>query len=260
MEELELIHELQRFTTRFDDRITQATQTLERSTNQRVRDEALRKNLLYVASAVEIATGAFAEINVLDMITFVHLSRTVLENHWIPTLYGDAGAELSEAFTKSEAELSAIADRALTSSRREHLTNLADAWLADNPTQVRVEGIRLADFASDAATAAGDRMLQARGLLSSVRTATEAANQALLLTERAMFLLHRMPSVWRLQARLAAREVLGDSINQVASGPDAPVGKAVQRARELAKTAAIGAGVLGAVGVFFLWRLVRGSR
>jgi hypothetical protein len=244
MDDLELIDELQRFTTRFDDRVSQATEVLERAPERRVRDEALRKNLMYVSSALEIATGASAEINLLDMIVFVRLSRTVLDQHWIPTLFGDAGHELSEAFAISEAELSTIADRALSATQREHLAHLIDTWLADHPAQFRVEGIRLADFASYAASAAADRMLEARGLLSGVKTATEAANQAMLLTERAMFLLHHMPSVWRMQARLSAREILGDSAHG---------------ARHFAKVGAAVAAVLAAAGMVFTWWLVRSS-
>ena len=259
MDEPELIQELQRFTTRFTDRITQATEVLERSSKVRVRDEGLRNTLGYVSSAIEIATGPFAEINLLDMIVFIHLCRTVVDKHWIPTLYGDDGLELSDVFAKSEAELSSITERALDASRGAHVAALVDAWLADNPTQVRVEGIRLADFASGAARAAADRMLEARGILSSVKTATEAANQAMRLVDRGMFLLHRMPSVWRLEARLSAREILGDSIAQVAKGPDAPIAKIAQRTRQLAKAGAIYALMFGTVGMF-IRQMVRRRR
>ena len=251
MDEHELIQELQRFTTRFTDRIAQAAEGLERSPRPQVRDEALRKTLGYVSSAIEIATGAHAEIGLLDMLVFVHMCRTVLDKHWIPTLYGEEGRELSDAFARSEAEISSIADRALGASRSENVASLVDTWLADNPAQVRVEGIRLADFASGAARAAADRMLEARGLLSSARTATEAANEAMLLVERALFLLHRMPSVWRFQARLAAREIVGDSIVQVTRGPEAPLVKLGQ----LARAGAVAAALLG-VGTVVIRRLL----
>jgi hypothetical protein len=256
MDELEVTQELQRFTTRFTERVAQATEVLERSPSQRVRDEALRKTLGYISSAIEIATGPYAEIDVLDMVVFVHLCRTVLDKHWIPTLYGDDGLELSDTFARSEAEISDIADRALGAARREDVSSMVDAWLADNPTQVRVEGIRLADFASGAARAASDRMLEARGILSSVKTATQAANEAMRLVERALFLLHRMPSVWRLQARLAAREILGDSIAQVSDGPDAPLVKLGHRAGQIAKTGAIATALVGIAGVL-MWRSAR---
>jgi hypothetical protein len=249
MEESELTQELQRFTTRFTDRIAQAAEVLERSHDQRVRDEALRKTVAYISSAIEIATGAHPEIDLLDMIVFVHLCRTVLDKHWIPTLYADEGLELADAFAKAEAEISEIADRALGPARREHVARLIDGWLDENPTQVRVEGMRLADFASGAARAASDRTLEARGILSSVKTATQAANEAMRIVERALFLLHRMPSVWRLQARLAAREILGDSIARVADGPEAPLAKITRRARNAVKSGAVAAAVLGLGGI-----------
>jgi len=256
VDEHELTQELQRFTTRFTDRIAQATEVLERSPNQRVRDEALRNTLGYMSSALEIATGPDPEIALLDMAVFIRLCRTVLDKHWIPTLYGDGGLELADAFAKSDAEILGIADRALGADKTEHLRNIVGAWLTDNPTQVRVEGIRLADFASGAARAAADRTIEARGLLSSVKTATQAANQAMVLVERGLFLLHRMPSVWRFQARLAAREVLGDSIAQVAKGPEAPLAKISDHARGLAKSGALYAALLGVGGVIIL-RMVR---
>ena len=56
MDEHELTQELQRFTTRFTDRVAQAVEVLEHSPSQQVRDEALRKTLGYISSAIEIAS------------------------------------------------------------------------------------------------------------------------------------------------------------------------------------------------------------
>src|SRR5690349_4228558 len=98
--ELELQQELQRFATAFIERITQATEALQRSSRAEVREEAMQKNLLYASSAIEIVTGASSAVNLLDMFMFLHLSRRVLETHWIPKLYGAQGAELDAAFTK----------------------------------------------------------------------------------------------------------------------------------------------------------------
>lgn len=146
---------------------------------------------------------------------FVHLSRTVLEKHWIPDLYGQEGAGLAEVFAKTEGELSEITARALSPQQREELAAMVDAWLAENPAQVRVEGVRLADFAAAAGSAAAGRAGRAKGLLSSVKEAARTANQAMMLSERALFLVHRLPFLWRLQLRLGAREVLADAITQL---------------------------------------------
>ena len=250
--ELELQQELQRFTARFLDRISQATSTLkEEAEHPNVFDEALRKSLLYASSASEIATGPAAAVNLLDMFVFIRLCRGALDDYWIPTLYGDQGGELSDVFAKADTEITDIAERALGPSQRAQLANLVTAWQADNPGMTRVEGVRLADFSAVAGTAAADRALQARSLLSGVKVATQAANQAMLMAERAMFLVHRLPFLWRLQVRLGAREILGDSIARVTKGP-----AAVTMAR-VAKRSVAAAAVLGITGAVFAVRARR---
>jgi hypothetical protein len=257
----ELQQTLERFTTQFIDRITQATDALQRSPSASVRDEALRKNLLYASSALEIASGPAPEVGLLDMMVFIHLSRSALETHWIPKLYGELGSELAEVFARSEEELAQVATEVLTAEQRRQLTQLVDTWLAENPDQVRVEGIRLSDFAATAGTAAAERAPQTRGLLSSVKTATQAANQALVLSERAFFLVHRLPFIWRLQVRVGARQLLGDILTRLSEGPDALLVQWTRQARRLARGAVLTLGAVGATA-FVFWsfrRLVRRS-
>jgi hypothetical protein len=232
--ELELQQEMQRFATQFTDRITQATEVLEESSHRaEVRHEALRKNLRYIAAALEIATGPTAEINLVDMIVFVRLSRAVLERHWIPELYGDDGDDLTRIFARSDDELAAVAEKTLSLPQRQELATLVERWLADNPNQFRVEGIRFSDF-SAAAGAAG--AMEVQGFLSHVKTATRAASQALLLSERVLFLVNRMPSLWRLQARLGAREMLSDAVADLSQGPEAPIPRLTGQARHFMRT------------------------
>jgi len=253
--EIELQEELQRFVSQFTDRITQAIETIERSPGASVaaRDEALRKNLLYVASAMEIVSGPTAEINLVDMIVFVRLCRSALERHFIPELYGDEGGELAQVFARSEEELDRVALRVLTHAQREQVAAVIDAWLAENPEQHRVEGIRFADFATAAAGAAAEKAVQAKGLFSSVKSATRAANQALILTERALFLVNRMPFLWRLQARVGAREMLGDAVAQLSDGPDAPVQRITRKAQHLMRRGVLYVAALGGTAMVAWW-------
>jgi hypothetical protein len=51
------------------------------------------------------------------------------------------------------------AEQALTSAQRTQLAGVVDAWLAENPDQARAEGIRLVDFATDAGSAAAERVI-----------------------------------------------------------------------------------------------------
>lgn len=216
MDSFELQEELERFTTRFCDRVTHAAAVLELSEREEARDAGLRQALRYVSSAMEIATGLAPQVNLLDMITFVHLSRSMADRYWLPEVYGSDGVELSQALADAERELTDLAIRELGEGAYDQVVALADGWLAANPGSTRVEGVRLADFSAEAGAAASARASQARGLLASVKTATRTANQAMVLSERGLFLFHRLPFLWRLQARLAAREMLRDALEIIA--------------------------------------------
>jgi hypothetical protein len=250
--DVELQQEIERFTTQFTDRVTQAMDTLAQSDRPDVRQEALRKNLLYQSSAVEIATGQFPVVNLLDMIVFVRLCRAVLERHWIPTLYGEAGRPVLDAFTWADEDLDRTAARTLEPAQREQLAELVSSWLNDNPDQTRVEGIRLSDFASAAGSQAG-RAKQAGGLLAGVRSATQTANQALLLSERALFLVQRLPFLWRMHARLAGQEMIGDALFLITEGPQAPVPRLKDGAQQLARKLTLGAGLFTGVSMLARW-------
>jgi hypothetical protein len=222
VEELELQQELQRFASEFAARILQATEALQRCSQASVRNEALKKTLVYISSAIEVATGPSPSVGLLDMVVLIRLSRTVLDKHWIPTLYRSEGAELSEAFARCDEELTALACRTLKDTQQAQLDSVIDSWLADNPAQVRVEGIRLGDFSAVAGGAAAERARRASGLLASVKTAAQTANQALLLAERGFYLVHRLPFLWRLQARVGTREILDDVIGRLTRGRETP--------------------------------------
>lgn len=196
---------LQRFTTHFVDRISQAAEELGETLRGPGRQEVLRSTLRYLSAATEIATGAVSEANLLDMVVFLRLSRRALELHWIPRVYGAAGRRFLEAFERSEAELSGLVQGVLSPAQRAQLEAILRAWIEDHPYQVRVEGIRLSDFTETASS-----RVQLSGLMSGLTAAPKITNQALLLAERGIFLVHRLPALWRLQARLGAHEILSD--------------------------------------------------
>jgi hypothetical protein len=191
-------------------------------------------------------------VNLLDMVVLIHLSRSVLERHWVPELYQEEARELVEVFARSEAELAELSARVLSPEQRAQLAHIIDGWLAENPAQVRVEGIRLTDFA-EAVGGAAARATEAKGLLSSVTSATRAANQMLLLSERALFLLQRLPFLWRLQARIGAREMLGDTVAQLSLGSEAPLRRMARELGHLARRSARYLGILAGGALVFRW-------
>jgi hypothetical protein len=208
----ELQQDVQRAATAFMDRASQAADPLEKG-NRPVNEEALlRRILLYNASVLEIATGPFPEVNALDMLVFAALARGALERHWIPTRFGEEGAPLIEACDCLEHESWETAAKFLDRRQRVDLRELITAWQDEHPDQYRVEGVRFQEFSEHAGQIESERTKKARGLLGHVKSATMAADQALVISERAFFVAHRMPFLLRAQARLGVQETLSDSL------------------------------------------------
>jgi len=213
----ELQQDIQRFSTKFTARVLDSLAPLQSSPHPEVREAAMRQLLLYSASALDIATEPQPELGLLDMIVFVALSRRIADTHWAPKVFGEKGNEFSQAMAQSEAEVWQLGDKILDKERREDLATLIRDWQERNPGQQRVEGIRFHTFSRVAGKLAEEQEKRASGLLSSLKTATAAADQAVLLAERALFLAHRVPFLLRLQARVGMHEIVGDTVAQLKS-------------------------------------------
>ena len=208
----ELQEDLQRFTGQFLDRGTQAmSEIVGDSPADTVSNTAMRMGLAYSSSALDIATEPLPEVGVLDMVVFLRLNRATLAEYWVPKVLGERGRPLLRTFEESEAAFWPIADRILNADQKAKVIARIDAWRREHPDQVRVEAVRFTDFAVQAGAVAAARAKEDRGILASVKAATQEADQAILLAERGFFLANRMPFLLRLQARLGAREILGDT-------------------------------------------------
>lgn len=212
MNQAELQQALERITTQFQSRIGQISMGVHEHAGVEQQDLVLRQSLLYQSSSLDIATGPEPEINLLDMVVFAELCAGTLESYWTSERLGDASQAFSDAFESLERDVRPLVSRVLSPEQRALLERLIDAWQAQNPDQHVVEGIRFVSFGRVAGEAADERGRAARGLLSSVKSATRAADRALLLAERAIFLSQRVPFLLRAHARLGAREVTGDTL------------------------------------------------
>jgi hypothetical protein len=205
----ELQQDLQRFVGTLCERIEQAAdEGLAHAAHPTRSAAVLNRALTYEAAALEIATGQVPEVNLLDMIVFLTLSRDAFEAHWWPQIFGPAGPSMLQALDGSLQELWSVADKVFAPAQEEQLRDLIGAWKRENPAQVHVENVRLAHFSKlhgDAAASA-----RQRGLLAGVKTATKTADDALWMGERALFLAQRLPFTMRLQVRVGLLELLGD--------------------------------------------------
>lgn len=218
--EIELQEELQRFTTQFLERMSQATIQIYDSNDPRVRSLAAHQSLRYASSALDIATGPRPELNLLDMMTFIRLSRGTVKDYWIPKFYGAKGKDLLTAFDDAERDISVIANGRMTTEQMATVDRLLQNWRNENPDLILVEGVRLTDFAHHAGKLESERSEEIGGLISGIKGAVSTADQAFLLANRAIFLGQRMPSLLRLQTRIGAQEILSDTMKQLSTTGD----------------------------------------
>jgi hypothetical protein len=215
----ELQEDVQRFAVQLIERTGRAAVEIMGSAGpDKTSTEALRRAVIYESAALDIATELVPEIALLDLLVFVHLNRRVLSEYWIPNVLGERGRPFLAAFEQAEGQLVPIASKLLDAGQREALIRHVDEWRSNNPELILVEFVRLNDFSARAGGgAAVARPEEVRGLLASVRSATKSADQAVLLAERALFLASKLPFVLRHQARLGAREVIGDTMDLLGS-------------------------------------------
>ena len=254
MTESELQGVLLRFESQFGAGVENANRVLESSPNLGLRYVAGRNRLVYATNSLEIVTGASPEANLLDMITFVELSRDALEKYWIPKVFHAQGKALADTFRESSDHLWKIAAKVLTSQQSQALKKYISKWRSLHPDQVNVESVRLAVFANDASLSAEEQS-DVGGLFASVQQASESADAARLFAARALYYAERAPTLLRLQGKLLAREIMyeiGTSLTQ-AKGPalrqlGGIAGEVEQRGNQfLLKLAGVGAALI----VFF---------
>jgi hypothetical protein len=205
--EAELQDDLLRFESQFNAKVQDADRALESSSDATIRYRAALNRLIYGTNSLGIATGPSPEANLLDMVTFIELSRDVLERHWIPKLFGPSGTELDHAFRQSAEQVWRIAGKVLGPQQKQVLQNTIHNWRKKHPDQVNVETVRLSAFSYETGFAA-DEKKEIGGLFSSVQQATEAADSARLFAERALYYAERAPTLLRLQAKLGAHEIM----------------------------------------------------
>lgn len=219
--QFEIEQDLQRFAARFCGQISEAMEGVSAHATPELHECALKRTLLYCSSALDIVSGPAPELSQLDMLVFVSLSQAVFARHWRPNVFGEAGEPTLHALRRLDEELWELARKLLEPDEEQTLRDLIHDYENTHPDQIHVEGVRFSAF-SKIEVGARERK-QASGLWKSVRTATRAADEALLLGERMMFLAPRIPYLLRLHARLSMLELTSDGtrkLKSLASGID----------------------------------------
>lgn len=210
--EAQLQDSIFRFANLFSAQVREGLRNIENSTDPKARYQALSQGLRYMSSALDIALGPSPEANLLDMITFIELSRSVWGSYWIPEVFHEAGIPMAQMFEQGSERVWRLASGVLNDQQKKQLAALIRRWRQENMDQIAVENVRLSEFSQESGARARQMEEEVGGLLSAVDAATVVGDRALLFSERALFYAQRAPFLLRLQAQLGTREAVTEGM------------------------------------------------
>jgi hypothetical protein len=204
----ELSAEIMRFADRYSGRMSlEAERIAQRADNADLRWFAAGWNLASQQAVLDISLGPNAIENLLDMLVFASLTRIEVESYWTPLYLGpELGDGLLFAARTMEQDIWDLSARVLTPEQQGALRTLIVEWDAANPDQHYFWFVRFSGFSGQRADDLA-RLQQTGGLLAEFQLARETAVEVKLLTERLLRYLQRAPTITRLQAQFALREV-----------------------------------------------------
>lgn len=209
--------EVMRFADHYATAVAQAADEFrQRVPTSEARTAAQTWKLGQSTAAFIDAANPSPVVNALDMVVLATLSRTVQEDYWVGSAFGEPARPLLETHRQLEREAWSIAEGFLSSAQQQELRALIAAWRAKNPDQRYVGQTRLRDFAesigelppSDKSKPGSIFSLFKVDPLAGLEPSTRAIEQARLLAERSAFYLQRLPTLLSWQAELLSYQLV----------------------------------------------------
>lgn len=218
----ELRDEVQRFAYRFVTHVNEPLRIVGGTTSTaNVRKLVQRMKFANTWSAVDIAIGPNPELNLIDMIVYVTLSRMLMEDYWVPTVFTEQGAILTKAFRDMEEDIWSVGARVLDRGQREELRGVIVKWREQNPDVHMVTGVRFGNIAPQTGNSRLAEVQKPGGLLGQMQRANDAVDEVRLLSERLIFLVKAMLPLSQYQAEATLSDILAEpAIEQMFSDLD----------------------------------------
>jgi len=205
--------ELQQAVMRFADRyggrmVLVADRLLEQAQDGDQRWLATSWKMASRGTAVAIAVGPNAVINLLDMLVLASLTRLQVDSYWVPVVIGEEqGKDLREAARLLEQDIWSIADEVLTEAQQQELRAMIRQWQADHPDNHYFWSVRFAEFSGQHATSLTE-IVQGGGLLDQVQQAREVVDEVRDLGDRVLYYMQHAAALTRHQVLAGSFELL----------------------------------------------------
>ncbi|QJB55244.1 hypothetical protein [Pseudodesulfovibrio sp. zrk46] len=188
-------------------RTAEAAMIVERIGTPQARLTAARMMVYDIAANVEIASGPYPGVALLDLIVLTSLRRMVWEDYWVNKLGPEAEPAL-EHFREIEEEVWEDAAKVMTREQLEELAKTIQQWRKKHPKQISVNYVRFNDFGDLGLKPSMRRLIKPGGLFASVQEAAVVAQDMKVAIDRAFYLMSRMQLVINGQVKLAYLELM----------------------------------------------------
>ena len=200
--------ELMAFADRYFAMTLEIAKTLENALETpESRYTAAGARLVGLIVTTDIAASPNPGAALLDMTVFVTLKRMVLEEYWMPEVYGEAGRPVLDAFRELEEDIWGIAAGVYTPEQLDELRELVDDWRARHQDKVSVDFIRLTELGDSRQVQTLMDAGRPGGMLAPVKEASRSIDEMRMLAERLSFMVMRMQMMISLQVEMASAKL-----------------------------------------------------
>jgi hypothetical protein len=213
---IDLQQKLLRFTDSFQTSLAASLERIRRDGNKVDAKLVLQWKLVPSQTAITIASGANAQVNLLDMTVFVTLLRMAVETRWKPDVVGDVARSLQDACRDAEEDIWKLSAAILKPEQQAELRKVLEEWHRDHPLPEEILSARTAGFASEVVAKSNSKSGKSEGMfsflsldpLANLDPAVREITQTRLFAERALFVAQRLPTILRWQAEVLSMNML----------------------------------------------------
>jgi hypothetical protein len=193
------------YTARIADQVVAFQQAINSPTERLMAQSWL---VSQASAAFIIASGPNPELNAIDMLVFVTLSRMIIEDRWARERHPAQADGLLAAHEAMEQRIWSFASELLTPQQINELRTSLETWHQDNPLQRAVPFVHLEDFAfatrnTRTGTVSANSIFSFIGIdpLSNLDPAVRELAQSRQLAERAVYYGQRTPKLLNMQVQ-----------------------------------------------------------
>jgi hypothetical protein len=239
---IELQQRLLRFTDSFQTGLAASLERVRREGTKVDLKTILQWKLVLSQTAVTIASGANAQVNLLDMTVFVKLVRLAVEVRWRPDDVGPAGQTVQDVCRNADEEITKLSTTIMTAEQQQELQLALEEWHRNHPLPEEILSARTAGFAGEV-VAKSKSKAKSGGMfdflsldpLANLDPAVREITQTRLFAERALFVAERLPTILRWQAELLSVNMLELPAVTQLTGATTQVSASVERITAVAE-------------------------